>query len=424
MSFYFWVCLLLILAAGFVVIPYFFPSAAFSIETSAQMHGNIGLYEARLIELEEEFESELLSMAEYQQLKEELGLSLLSDTRQLSAGHKRTGAMPYRLLAISSAVLVCVASWLFYLEQGAWAEVEIQQMSKVLDAQSPEPQKVNRLVQLLDARLISHPEDTGAWYLLGHAHMKRGTFSQSVKAFSKLKSLVGHDVNIETSLVQAKYLAADGQITAQNREAMQSILKRAPHQSIILEMLAIQAFQDQDGEAAVKYLQQGLAGGLSGAKAASFRSGIQRARELAGMDSIQVTDMSKKQAAGARHRTKSFPGVAQVQAGRVSIHLSLDASIEASPDTVVFVIAREQGGMPMPLAVKRLKVGDLPIELELSDADAMMPSRLLSQFEKIELVARLSFSGQPSLQTGDLEVLQSDVQLAHLVEPIVLRLEP
>ena len=56
---------------------------------------------------------------------------------------------------------------------------------------------------------------------------------------------------------------------------------------------------------------------------------------------------------------------------------------------------------PMPLAVKKLTLADLPVALTLSDADAMMPTMKLSSFRQVVVGARVSTSGNPVAQAGD-----------------------
>ena len=63
--------------------------------------------------------------------------------------------------------------------------------------------------------------------------------------------------------------------------------------------------------------------------------------------------------------------------------------------------------MPMPVAVNRMRVADLPASVVLSDDQAMMPSRLLSKFKEVQVMARISKSGNAIAQSGD---LSSDVQ--------------
>jgi cytochrome c-type biogenesis protein CcmH len=57
----------------------------------------------------------------------------------------------------------------------------------------------------------------------------------------------------------------------------------------------------------------------------------------------------------------------------------------------------------MPLAVKRLRVADLPITVTLDDSLAMTPEMRLSSFPQVIVGARISASGQAIPQSGDLE---------------------
>jgi cytochrome c-type biogenesis protein CcmH len=66
-------------------------------------------------------------------------------------------------------------------------------------------------------------------------------------------------------------------------------------------------------------------------------------------------------------------------------------------------------GPPMPLAVKRLQLQDLPISVSLSDADAMMPAMTLSSFDQVIVGARVSVSGNPVAQAGDFYIEQDSV---------------
>lgn len=64
-----------------------------------------------------------------------------------------------------------------------------------------------------------------------------------------------------------------------------------------------------------------------------------------------------------------------------------------SPEDSVFVFARAVNGPPVPLAAKRLTVGDLPATVTLSDADAMVPSLKISSVEQVTVMARVSRTG-------------------------------
>lgn len=88
-------------------------------------------------------------------------------------------------------------------------------------------------------------------------------------------------------------------------------------------------------------------------------------------------------------------------AGTVKVAAGLGASVAAS-DTV-FVFARATEGHGPPLAVKRLRAGELPANFRLDDGDAMVAGRNLSSAGEVLLIARLSKSGNAMKQPGDIE---------------------
>jgi cytochrome c-type biogenesis protein CcmH/NrfG len=87
----------------------------------------------------------------------------------------------------------------------------------------------------------------------------------------------------------------------------------------------------------------------------------------------------------------SKPAAAVGPVAKVTINLAPGA--EAKKGAVLFVIARAAGskGGP-PAAVKRLSVGDFPIQVELSAADAMMGGALP---QNLDITARVDGDGNP-----------------------------
>ena len=88
-----------------------------------------------------------------------------------------------------------------------------------------------------------------------------------------------------------------------------------------------------------------------------------------------------------------------VVSAAVSVSAAAAAALPA--EAIVFVIARDPGQPSPPIAVKRLRLSELPARIDLADGDSMMAGRQLSGFAEVELVARVSLSGGPAQQSGD-----------------------
>jgi cytochrome c-type biogenesis protein CcmH len=89
-----------------------------------------------------------------------------------------------------------------------------------------------------------------------------------------------------------------------------------------------------------------------------------------------------------------------VIAGQVLIAPTLADQVR--PTDVLFVIVRRPGGMPRPIAAKRIENPKFPVPFEITNADVMMQGSELRGM--VDVIARLDRDGQAGpAQPGDIE---------------------
>lgn len=89
----------------------------------------------------------------------------------------------------------------------------------------------------------------------------------------------------------------------------------------------------------------------------------------------------------------------------ITINITISPQILTSrADDFMLIYAKPAVGRPMPIAIKKMLVKDFASPLILSDDDALMPNRLLSDAIDIIIVVRLSSSGGAMISAGDLQV--------------------
>jgi cytochrome c-type biogenesis protein CcmH len=96
------------------------------------------------------------------------------------------------------------------------------------------------------------------------------------------------------------------------------------------------------------------------------------------------------------------PAAGADSSAKVAVRVTLAPALAAKVPggAPLFVIARDPSSPGPPFAVKRLAAA-FPVEVELSGADAMLPTRRIAAGQKLEVVARVALGGTPTASSGD-----------------------
>ncbi|MFJ7314969.1 c-type cytochrome biogenesis protein CcmI [Pseudomonas sp. NPDC098747] len=368
----FWLAagLLLLVALSFLLIPVLRERRAQREEDRTAL--NVALYQERVAELQTQQAEGVLDAAQMDSGRAEAARELLADTEGVIAPRESRLGKPLPLLA---AVLVPVLGLALYLHFGAADKVELTREF----AQAP--QSMEEMTQRLERAVAAQPDSAEGLYFLGRTYMAQERPADAAKMFERAANLAGRQPELLGQWAQAQYFADGKKWSDKIQSLTDEALKADPKEVTSLGLLGIAAFEGERYQQAIDYWNRLLAQLPPDDKSrAALQGGIERAAE-------------RLKASGGTVVEATAPKAALL---KVSVDLASELKGKVQPGDSVFIFARATSGPPAPLAAKRLTVADLPVTVELGDADAMMPQLKLSNFPEVQLVARVSRAGQPT----------------------------
>lgn len=108
---------------------------------------------------------------------------------------------------------------------------------------------------------------------------------------------------------------------------------------------------------------------------------------------------------------------------KVKVDIAPEISDQLTGKEILFIYAKATQGPPMPLAVVRQPVAGWPVEVMLSDENAMTPAMTLSKFDKVVVQARISATGNAITQSGDWVGPTRVLEVSAGVQSVSLRIE-
>lgn len=263
----------------------------------------------------------------------------------------------------------------------------------------------------LRAHLAQQPDDQQGWMLLAQTSTMQHDPATARDAYDRVLKLNPNDTDAMVGWAETdSMLHSDHLIQGHAMDLLKRAVQMQPNSQRGLWLLGIAAFQHgqyANAAATWRVLQPQLEAGSKVAVAVAQQIALADARR-AGAPAEAGSSHAAPAASGARLQVK------------VSLAPALQSKL--APGDTLFVYARAPDGPPMPLAVAKLAASQLPTSVTLSDAMAMTPSMQLSSVARVFIGARISHSGQPIAQPGDLEG-SAGVVAVDSKQPIVVRID-
>lgn len=392
----FWLtaAVLILLALAFIIAPLFFHRSGRRAEMDLR-NQNLLAYRTRMAELEREFDSGAMDEDSYRQLREELAGSMLDDVPDADQGvlespaHAKGGKSSVAV-ALVSLVIIPASAVFLYQQWGALDDVQqFHAMQEMIAADGDRLGQMQELTAQLRQRLEESPSNTDGWAMLGRSYMRMEQYGDAAWAFERLADSIGDDDNRKAVAwglsAQAEFFLSKGDLTAEVSRAIEKARALNPDEVNSLGLLGIYAFSQENYEEAIRYWERIVDVAPNHPQIGSIRQGVEKAYQRLGRD---VPGEGAEGAPG--------PGVT------VRVEIAKSFRDEIPDDTTLFVVARspERTDGP-PLAVVRMKAGELPAEVRLDDRFAMSPAAKLSDADEVRVQARLSRSGNAMPQAGD-----------------------
>ena len=276
----------------------------------------------------------------------------------------------------ASCLLIPVLAAMIYLQSSnyEWAHAGLEV------GEEGSPPTVEELIGPLRARLQASPDDPGGWMLLGASYVQVERYPEAAQAFDRALDLTGgQDMDALMGKAEALILGDPQRLLEDAGDMVEQVLSADPANPKGLWYGGLRASATGQDLLAVRRWRTMLEGPVTPEVRAIVEGELNRLG--AGVES----------------------SAAAAVAGSVELRLNLGSPATPPPAAVLFIVARIPGQAGPPLAAKRVDGARFPLEVRLSDADAMLPGATISDQAELAITARLSAGGQTTRGAGDYE---------------------
>ena len=355
---------------------------------------NRAVFERKLKELDEDLQRDLIDRGQFEAARSDLKRTLIDDLADFRQPALKKGGKTMAVIVLLSVPVISVSMYL-KVNNGLASlsddfQVELSSQERMLT--------VEQAIRELEQKLRDVPDDLAGWSMLGRSYLALGNFGKAVDAYERAYTLTGGtNPDVLVGYAEAQALAAGQQFDENTMAFFVQAVQIDPHHERGLWYAGFAAYQLHDYQRSVEYWERLLQQVPDDQQ--EVRSTLQvyldEARQKAKLDS-ETTEQEAVEVASSGEKTGAVVSI------HVQVSLSAILQENITDSDILFVYARALEGPPMPLALVRMDAVSLPARVTLDDTAAMIPGMTLSGMEQVEIIARISRSGQARMQAGDL----------------------
>ena len=391
---------LLIAIALFFVLPPLM--GRYKVSSTQHNELNLAIYQQRLTELDD---SNNANLSDEQKViaRKELETSLGQDLQDEVADDSSTATTLVKeknplLISIIAVSIPLLALFLYALVGPAeLPEIlmgqAISQQQTVNDAHGQQQPDIKKMVASLEKKLQENPDNAEGWQMLARSYMYMQRFNDATEAYKKAVSLGGDDPQVLADYAEAIAMQREGNMQGEPTQLVLRALEANNMHPKSLWLAGAAHIQTGQYQKAIDYWQRLMTLHQAGTEGAiELQKRIDMAKQA--MQENGQTPMSNDQ---------TQPAATNETQITVTVDLAPALKAKASPEDTLFILARALNGPPMPLAISRKQVKDLPVTVTLDDSMAMTPQARMSNFEKVYIRALIAKSGMAKTEPGDLD---------------------
>ncbi len=294
----------------------------------------------------------------------------------------RSGSGTHPVAATLTALVIPATVVLVYLLVSTydWRQPRVSSTAPSSASGATATGSVEEAVASLERKLQTAPADKEGWTLLGSSYLSLNRPADAATAYQRALDLSdGASIDARLGLAEARIVLDPASLSGVVGDDIEAVLKAEPRNP--------------------KGLWYGGLLSLARGQPAVARERWRTLLELSPPERVrQIIEMQLAELDG------TAAGAASSNPASISVTVSVSDALRAqvSASAPLFVFVRDAKNTGPPLAVIRRQASELPVSLQISDTDIMLPGKTLSNVATATLVARIANGGDPIARPGDI----------------------